>query len=263
MMKKKQIMAVLTALTLAMGIIGCGSRKQEPAAEEQKQEETAPEEKTLGQKADGEDIIHFELENASGKDIKSFMARNTADGDFSTNELADGDLYKNGEKRQIYLKKSESTNNQDEREMNPEYEIKVTFTDDSSNVLHQVALDDIKDGRLMLEGDLSYLIYTSKQSAEQVVTKEAEQKIRDDATAREEEKTQKQDSATKSSSEQSSNQSVQETKPAPKPQEKTTAPKSAPKSAPAQKKAPASAPAQQKKPSSNAQKGCIDDGVFN
>ena len=75
-----------------------------------------------------------------------------------------------------------------------------TFADDSSNVLHQVALDDIKDGRLMLEGDLSYLIYTSKQSAEQVVTKEAEQKIRDDATAREEEKTQKQDSATKSSS---------------------------------------------------------------
>ena len=52
----------------------------------------------------------------------------------------------------------------------------------------------------MLEGDLSYLIYTSKQSAEQVVTKEAEQKIRDDATAREEEKTRKQDSATKSSS---------------------------------------------------------------
>lgn len=141
------------------------------------------EEKIIGTKAEGTNIVHMELTNDTGKVITGFCVKYTGQEAYGSNMLASGEKFAAGETRTLYYDESEalkSANSEDASDsapvVNPEYSIRLTFDDQSELELHSVPVNDIKTASIMLNTDGSFLFlkYVSLSTGETISTEDAE-----------------------------------------------------------------------------------------
>ena len=203
-MRKKTLFIVLCLLSGILTLGGCGKSETDDAKtqkseakEEDEWEETpvAPIEKEdlkkIGVPLKG--TVEIKLENNTGKSITGFAVKKSENSEFGENLLEDEDVYVKGEKRYFYYDyKQENSeeetetisadydgNTEEETEESvPEYDIQITYLNGTTAVLHNFPFDDMKEGTLELEDEITYLTYTSIKTKKEVDTKDEERSIR-------------------------------------------------------------------------------------
>lgn len=196
-MRRKTLFIVLCLLSGMITLGGCG--KESDAAEAETQESQAKEEdeweeipvapiekedlKKIGVPLKG--TVEIKLENNTGKSITGFAVKKSENSEFGENMLEDEDVYVKGEKRYFYYDyKQASSDNEDTDETDeaedttPEYDIQITYLNGTTAVLHDFPFDDMKEGALNLEDEITYLTYTSVKTKKEVDTKADEQSIK-------------------------------------------------------------------------------------
>lgn len=183
-MRKIKMVAGLTVLACAL-LTGCGKKEEvttteatteattTEAATTEATTEATPEDAEEELPAIGEesaDAIKVKLTNKTGKEITSVAIRTSADEEFGDNLLADEDTVADKEKRYLYYAPEKDAEETEDAAV----DIQLTFADDTSVVLHDVDLEDIKDGELAAEDDICYLSYKSVKTGKTVDTKDAE-----------------------------------------------------------------------------------------
>ena len=183
-MRKIKMVAGLTVLACAL-LTGCGKKEEvttteatteattTEAATTEATTEATPEDAEEELPAIGEesaDAIKVKLTNKTGKEITSVAIRTSADEEFGDNLLADEDTVADKEKRYLYYAPEKDAAETEDAAV----DIQITFADDTSVVLHDVDLEDIKDGELAAEDDICYLSYKSVKTGKTVDTKDAE-----------------------------------------------------------------------------------------
>ena len=195
---------VLCLLSGILTLGGCGKSETDDAKtqkseakEEDEWEETpvAPIEKEdlkkIGVPLKG--TVEIKLENNTGKSITGFAVKKSENSEFGENLLEDEDVYVKGEKRYFYYDyKQENSEEETETisadydgnteeetdESVPEYDIQITYLNGTTAVLHDFPFDDMKEGTLELEDEITYLTYTSIKTKKEVDTKDEERSIR-------------------------------------------------------------------------------------
>ena len=203
-MRKKTLFIVLCLLSGILTLGGCGKSETDDAKtqkseakEEDEWEETpvAPIEKEdlkkIGVPLKG--TVEIKLENNTGKSITGFAVKKSENSEFGENLLEDEDVYVKGEKRYFYYDyKQENSEEETETisadydgnteeetdESVPEYDIQITYLNGTTAVLHDFPFDDMKEGTLELEDEITYLTYTSIKTKKEVDTKDEERSIR-------------------------------------------------------------------------------------
>ena len=203
-MRKKTLFIVLCLLSGILTLGGCGKSETDDAKtqkseakEEDEWEETpvAPIEKEdlkkIGVPLKG--TVEIKLENNTGKSITGFAVKKSENSEFGENLLEDEDVYVKGEKRYFYYDyKQENSEEETETisadydgnteeetdESVPEYDIQITYLNGTTAVLHNFPFDDMKEGTLELEDEITYLTYTSIKTKKEVDTKDEERSIR-------------------------------------------------------------------------------------
>ena len=203
-MRKKTLFIVLCLLSGILTLGGCGKSETDDAKtqkseakEEDEWEETpvAPIEKEdlkkIGVPLKG--TVEIKLENNTGKSITGFAVKKSENSEFGENLLEDEDVYVKGEKRYFYYDyKQENSEEETERisadydgnteeetdESVPEYDIQITYLNGTTAVLHDFPFDDMKEGTLELEDEITYLTYTSIKTKKEVETKDEERGIK-------------------------------------------------------------------------------------
>ena len=183
-MRKIKMVAGLTALACAL-LTGCGKKEEvttteatteattTEAATTEATTEATPEDAEEELPAIGEesaDAIKVKLTNKTGKEITGVAIRTSADEEFGDNLLADEEAVADKEKRYLYYAPEKDAEETEDAAV----DIQLTFADDTSVVLHDVNLEDIKDGELAAEDDICYLSYKSVKTGKTVDTKDAE-----------------------------------------------------------------------------------------
>ncbi|MBQ3334104.1 MAG: hypothetical protein IJG85_00665 [Eubacteriaceae bacterium] len=165
-MKRKLILA--TGLLIAMLLFaGCGA-----------------EQKTIGEKAEGEHIYQVNVTNDTEKVITKVQVKDNSMKDYSDNMLKKDETFAAGETRTMYVDseaaKAAAKNNSKTKES---YQIKVTFDDKSEKTLSDVPFSDMKACIIKWDKDnkVAYLTYESEKDGKSVSTKEAEIKRKKDA----------------------------------------------------------------------------------
>lgn len=146
--------------------------------------ERSDEIRIIGTKAEGENIYQVTLENNTGKNITALTVRASSVDATDGNMMADGDVFENDQKRELYYDASaaKTASQQANAQADPnakmimeEYQIILTFEDGTSRTLHAFPFGDIKEGKLLLdEQGTAYLTYLSLQGGQQVSTQEME-----------------------------------------------------------------------------------------
>ena len=203
-MRKKTLFIVLCLLSGILTLGGCGKSETDDAKtqkseakEEDEWEETpvAPIEKEdlkkIGVPLKG--TVEIKLENNTGKSITGFAVKKSENSEFGENLLEDEDVYVKGEKRYFYYDyKQENSEEETETisadydgnteeetdERVPEYDIQITYLNGTTAVLHNFPFDDMKEGTLELEDEITYLTYTSIKTKKEIDTKDEERSIR-------------------------------------------------------------------------------------
>ena len=191
----KRSIAIITFLAV-LALAGCG--KVTPSADVAEKTttttsvattEASPDElKLIGEKTDDSSAFVIELENKTGKDIKSFAVKTASDENYPANMLAKGETFEKNEKRTLYYIPTNSEGyavGESDAVTSEEYTIKAEFSDGSSFVLHQFPFGDLKSASILFDGDTAYIEYTSTSSKEKVSTKEAEEMIETQKTSEE------------------------------------------------------------------------------
>ena len=137
--------------------------------------------------------VEIKLENNTGKSITGFAVKKSENSEFGENLLEDEDVYVKGEKRYFYYDyKQENSEEETETisadydgnteeetdESVPEYDIQITYLNGTTAVLHNFPFDDMKEGTLELEDEITYLTYTSIKTKKEIDTKDEERSIR-------------------------------------------------------------------------------------
>lgn len=147
--------------------------------------------KTIGTVADGENVQVVNLTNSTGKAIKGFAVKYDAQEDFGDNMLADGDVFANGEERNVYYDTTEAIEaasadvSAESAETDPSYTVLLTFEDDSTAEVHNFPFEDSKDLTLLTDGTIYYIEYTKDSTGESLSTQQDELTIYDAAKAAE------------------------------------------------------------------------------
>lgn len=175
----------IAALACSYILSGCG--EQEPTVQEdkveEKKEETKEEEKlkTIGMEAEGENIYKVILENNTGKEIIGVAIKDSSMDAYPENMLAENDKYIKEEKRIVFYDataaKEAAENQQIDSEspiLDPQFDIQLTFDDQTVLVLNAFPFDDMEEGKICLEDGVAFIEYQSVADKQKVSTKEAE-----------------------------------------------------------------------------------------
>lgn len=138
----------------------------------------AEELKLIGKKATGSSVYTLDLENKTGKDIKSFQVKAETEEEYPANMLEDKDSFIKNEKRTLYYvpnKVSDVVYGDSDKVASLQYDIKLIFADNKEVVLHSFPFGDLDSAEIFLENDIAYIKYTSKLTNEKVDTKGAEE----------------------------------------------------------------------------------------
>ena len=176
--------------------------------------------KTIGEASADRAEGMVTLENGMGIEIFRFTMKetagdeNTADA-FPENMLDEDDVFAVDEKRDVYFgaKPEADTENADaenadtedaaaeqdtadpageedksqesagEDESDKTYDILITLADETEYTLHAVPLSDMKEGKLLLDGEIAYVEYEAVSTGEKVSTLDAEKQLIEDAAA--------------------------------------------------------------------------------
>ena len=102
--------------------------------------------------------------------------------------IEEKDPFVKNERRTLYyvpVKTSDVTYGDTDEIATQEYTIKITFSDDKEVELHQFPFGDLELGEILMDKDVAYIEYISKDSDKKVSTKEAEKMIAETAKAEE------------------------------------------------------------------------------
>lgn len=188
-------MAFIAALVLA----GCGKvttaadpqqTTTQPATKAVATEPTTSEDKMklIGDKATGDSVYIIVLDNKTGRDIKGFTVKAATEEEYPANMIDEDDPFVKNERRTLYyvpVKTSDVTYGDTDEIASQEYTIKITFSDDKEAELHQFPFGNIELGELLMDKDVAYVEYISKDSDQKVSTKEAEKMIAETAKTEE------------------------------------------------------------------------------
>ncbi len=157
---KHQIMKVLcVSALLAFTSLPVMAEENTEATTEQEateQEETKAEEiKTLG-KEETETDYQPVIKNSTGKDIKGVEIQVNSE-EFADNLLEEDDVFEDGESRTLYCTPAEYQPGGSI----PTYNIRLTFADDTSAVIHTFPFGDADEVEFCLEDDVAYLVFHS------------------------------------------------------------------------------------------------------
>ena len=174
---------------LAIGVISTGflagstavvSAEQSTAVEAPSQEsdkETAVELKTIGKEE--KDCFQVKLKNATGKDLKAISIMSTAEKELPENMLEEKDIFAKDEERMVFYSAPEITPEEDIRK----YDIELTFEDDSKAVLHTFPFGDTEEAEIRLEEKVAYIVFESTSLKKEIITKETETSLAQEAAA--------------------------------------------------------------------------------
>lgn len=127
------------------------------AEDDAAQDLSAEELKALGEKATEADYQPI-VKNAAGKEIKSVEIQ-INDEDFGENLLAEGDTMAVDEARVLYC--TPAPYNPETDTEPPKYNIRLTFSDDTSSVIHTFPFGDAETVDFCLDGSVAYLKFHS------------------------------------------------------------------------------------------------------
>ena len=141
--------------------------------------------KTLGAKAEGENVVRMLLVNRTGLKIHDFCIKDSSMADFGPDVMAEGDIFENEETRAVYYDAtnavkaqenagSEQAAGENQTPLVPSYDFKLTFEDQSVMILHSVPFGDTESANIRIEDNTAYLIFESKALKKQVNTLDAE-----------------------------------------------------------------------------------------
>lgn len=184
-MKKRIIAALLigalsTSLPLTC-LAEAETESAETAAEDEAEE--GEELKTIGEEVEG--CLTFTVKNSSKKVIVGISIKSEEDGDYPENlKMEDNEAFEKSGRRTLYYTAPVSEDGEEDGELK-KYDIRLTFEDQSTATLHQVALEDIEDGKLVIrvKDGVYYAAYTSIETKEEADTYEAEKAIADEEAA--------------------------------------------------------------------------------
>lgn len=141
--------------------------------------------KTLGAKAEGENVVRMLLVNRTGLKILDFCIKDSSMADFGPDVMAEGDIFENEETRAVYYDATNAVKAQEnaasgqaagdnQTPIVPSYDFKLTFEDQSVMILHSVPFGDTESANIRIEDNTAYLIFESKALKKQVNTLDAE-----------------------------------------------------------------------------------------
>jgi colicin import membrane protein len=183
-MKKQIVTALLMGILAAFTITGCslpGQKAEEvvpteaPTATPEPTNTPAPTAtptpvplKIIGESVEGAYKVY--LTNMTGKAIKGIAVRKETDLEFPDSLMEEEDLFEAREERILYYRDEL----QDGQIADAEYEIMLTFEDDTTAVLHKFPFKDMEEGKICLDDEIAYLTYTSIVTKAPVNTKASE-----------------------------------------------------------------------------------------
>ena len=195
-MKKRITAAVLAAVMTAALLSGCGSNKEEAAVSESSSaaevssvseassvsevssvsEEEEVVLRTFG--TEEKDAFEFRMKNSTGMEIKALSFGVYPVEEFPESLIPAGeDAVAKDEEVVVFWKAPEEADSEaapDEFEITPEYQLQLTFEDDTQKVIHGFPLEDMKECEICLEDEVAFLKYESTSSHEMVNSKEYE-----------------------------------------------------------------------------------------
>lgn len=183
------------AFVAALALAGCGKvtasanspeKTTEAVTTEAPTEPTTSEDKMklIGDRASGESVFVFKLDNKTGKDIKSFSIKADTETDYPANMISESDPYTNTQRRMLYyvpVRTSDVSYGDTDEVALQGYTIRMEFTDGKAAELHQIPFTDIDQAEILMDGEVAYLDYISKATNKKVSTKEAEKMIAETA----------------------------------------------------------------------------------
>lgn len=186
----KTLVAFAFAFSCLFAFAACG---QEEAVEGEAPVAEEPAMATIGTEVEGEHVFAVELTNSTGYDIVGFSVKLCEEAEFTTNMLAEGDVYTAGETRMLYFDAAygydymASQQSGSDMVLDPAFDIQLTLkaaeegAEDTVVVLHQFPFGDMEKGEILLAEAIAYVSYTSAGTGESVSTLEAEKQILDTA----------------------------------------------------------------------------------
>lgn len=191
--------AVCMLGTLGMLVSSVPVFAEAEAPLEMKTADTQEEElKVIGKESDKG--FQVKLTNKTGMDILGVSVKEMEEEEYPDNFLEEEDVFQAEEERILYY---DPDADQDEEEaadgenaeepaeneklLTPGYDIELTFEEDKKLVLHAFPFEDLEEAEIYLEDEVAFIKYTSKESEEELSTKEAELAILDSETQQYEE----------------------------------------------------------------------------
>lgn len=180
-MKKLAIALCVAALVGMLALVGCSSPL------------------VIGEAAEGAQT--FDIANKTEADITNIAFKNSNSDEYEAGLMAEGQTWKAGETATVNVVLPEATEaiTADDLtldEDNPArdillrdcWDIQVTFADGTTSEMHNVLADDIASAELWVEDGKVYMLYTSKESGEEVDSKLLEADYADAQAAEDEAK---------------------------------------------------------------------------
>ena len=191
-------------LTIAMAV-GCAKKEKSPAEEkqEEKKDEEPKEEilKIIGEEKEGENVYKLVVENKTGRDILGVSIKDSSQEEFPNNLINANDKFSKDERRYLFYEAPEASDEQaesesidleegsdaledtDEKILEVQYDVQLTFDDGSIYVLNAFPFGDIEEGMFCFEDEVAFIKYVSLENKGEVSTKEAELNIKAEAEA--------------------------------------------------------------------------------
>ena len=172
--------AALAGFLLTAGGYGVCAEEEAPAASQDQADGT--ELKTIGEKAEGENVFAVKLTNSTEKDITGIAVKGSKEDEYPENMLEEGDVFVQGEKRILYydaaavIEANKAENEVDENRplIRPIYNIQVTFADETVQELHSFPFGDAEEAEVCQGEEVLYITYTSLAEGTEFNTEEAE-----------------------------------------------------------------------------------------
>ncbi len=197
-MKSKFLLIAVSALFAAAALLsGCGSDNNYVVEDEPVETEAEPALNTIGEPITGENVLTANLTNETGRDIIGFAMKVSEDTEFGANLMDEGDVFTAGEERILYYDAADAFEaaaaqtgtDPNEPVLEPAFDIQLTLKaaeeggEDTVVVLHQFPFGDLTAGELRFEDEVAFVTYVSSATGEELTTKEAELKLKEDEAA--------------------------------------------------------------------------------
>ena len=179
-MKTRNLLLIgLTAAMLTGNLVYAETVSTEtaPAETASEAEITGEKQVVLGEKT--ETSYEVSMTNATGRPVTAVQLKSNLDEDFKETLLEKDDVFEADETYILYCEK------QSDEKKDLTYDLKITFTETESYVIHEIPFTDLKDSAMKIcaQDGVAYLEYTDVKTDKEVNTKEAETKKRDEEAA--------------------------------------------------------------------------------